>query len=430
MGEIITAARPLTGIVDIPGDKSISHRAAMLAALAATPVRLRNFLVAEDCLRSLRCMQSLGAKITEAAPAEFIVHGRGLRGLSEPGEVLDAGNSGTTMRLLTGILACQPFFSVLSGDASLRRRPMARIITPLEKMGCRIFGRDRSRYAPLAVLPAAGIKGTEHAIPVASAQVKSALLLAGLFADSPTAVTEPALSRDHTERMFEAFGVRVERRGLTVAVQPADTLAAPPEIDIPGDISSAAFWLVAASLIPGSRLRLRNVGINPTRAGILECLTRMGAAITLCNRRQAGHEPVADILVEAAELEGIVVDPETIPRVIDEIPVLAVAALHARGRTVIAGAGELRVKESDRLRAIVEELGKMGAVISEQPDGFAIEGRQQLRAAACNSRHDHRMAMALAVAGMAARGAKIANPECVNISYPGFFKQITALQQD
>jgi len=297
----------------------------------------------------------------------------------------------------------------------------------LTKMGCKIYGREQSRYAPLAIVPSDTIHGINYTLPVASAQIKSAILLAGMFADGPTIINEPFLSRDHSERMLQAFGVGVKRTGLTVQLSPVRELTAPPVIDIPGDISSAAYWLVAATIIPGSKLRLRNVGVNPTRTGIIDVLKSMGANITTYNHRQAGQEPVADILVESAELTGTTMEAEIIPRLVDEIPVLAVAALFAKGTTLICGAEELRVKETDRLRAITLELRKMGAQITETADGLIIEGPQSLTAACCDSHDDHRMAMAMAVAGMASKGVEITGAECVNISYPQFFSEVRAL---
>lgn len=430
MREVIRPASALAGEIAVPGDKSISHRSVMLAALAANPTLIRNFLAAADCLSTVECMRALGATIEQTGENEFTVTGRGLFGLTEPENVLDAGNSGTTMRLLTGILAGQPFFSVLTGDASLRRRPMARIIAPLTQMGCRITGREGSRYAPLAIRPADGINGIDFTSPVASAQVKSALLFAGMFADGPTRVTEPYLSRDHTERMLAAFGAKVTRDGLTVILEPVQGLTAPPVIDVPGDISSAAFWLVAATIVPGSKVKLLNVGINPTRTGIIDILRQMGARITVTGCRDAGGEPVADLVVESAKLAGVTVDGDIIPRLIDEIPILAVAALFADGRTVISGAEELRVKETDRLKAVTSELAKMGAVVEETADGLIIDGPQTLTPAVCHSRGDHRMAMSLAVAGLAARGVEIDETEAVAISYPSFFRHISLLQTD
>jgi len=430
MNQII---KPLTtrlnGIVDIPGDKSVSHRSVMLAGLSSTAVKITNFLPSADCWSTVNCMRTMGVKVDQTAENELTVKGNGLYGLTEPGDVLDAGNSGTTMRLLTGILVGQPFFTVLTGDSSLRRRPMARVITPLTKMGCIIHGRDNSRYAPLAIIPSKDIHGIEYTMPVASAQVKSAILLAGMFADGPTIITEPYLSRDHSEKMLATFGVGIERSGLSVKLNPVTELTAPPLIEVPGDISSAAFWLVAATIIPGSRLRLRNVGVNPTRTGIIDIMLRMGANITLDNLRQTGHEPIADLLVESAELTAATIEPEMIPRLVDEIPVLAVAALFAKGTTIIRGAEELRIKETDRLKAITLELAKMGANITETADGLIINGQQSLTAAVCHSHDDHRMAMSLAIAGLASQGVEITQPECVDISYPNFFAELNTLRQ-
>jgi 3-phosphoshikimate 1-carboxyvinyltransferase len=418
---IVRPAQGLTGKIQIPGDKSISHRSVMLAGLASTPVRIKNFLYAQDCLSTVACMRALGVKVEKDEQQDLVVTGNGLYGLTEPEDILDAGNSGTTLRLLAGILAGQSFFSVLTGDASLRKRPMARVGAPLVQMGARLSGRKESRLIPLAILPGPKLQGIKYESPVASAQVKSAVLLATLFADSASTVTEPSLSRDHTERMLEAFGASVRREGASVTVEPAKELRAPAEIIVPGDISSAAFWLVAASIIPGSELVLENVGINPTRTGIIDVLLEMGADIKLINQRWSGKEPVADMIVKSARLKGIAFGKELIPRLVDEIPVLAVAAAFAEGRTVITDASELRVKETDRLTAIVTELGKMGAQVEEKPDGLVIHGPQRLCFAHCHSYHDHRMAMATAIAGAAAGGVVIDHPECVNISYPGFF---------
>lgn len=432
MGETIKVKKTdgLAGTVYIPGDKSISHRSIMLGGLAATPITVTNFLHAADCWSTIGCMRAMGVEVTQDDKGALTVKGNGLCGLREPQDVLDAGNSGTTMRLLTGLLGTQPFFSVMTGDASLRKRPMGRVITPLAKMGVKILGRERSRYAPLAIQAAEQIQGIEYDMPVASAQVKSAILLAALFANSPTVIAEPIPSRDHTERMFETFGIPVKRAGNTITLEPVKQLTAPAEINVPGDISSAAFWLVAASIIPGSQLVLVNVGINPTRTGILDILAQMGADITITNERWSGQEPVADIVVRSAKLTGVTIEAEMIPRLIDEIPVLAVAALFAEGKTVVKGAEELRVKETDRLQAVAQELGKMGAAITETADGLIIAGPQKLNYAVCHSHHDHRMAMAVAVAGLAAQGAEIKEPDCVKISYPDFFNVLTSLSQE
>ncbi|BBB92969.1 MAG TPA: 3-phosphoshikimate 1-carboxyvinyltransferase [Methylomusa anaerophila] len=420
----IKPVKGLVGTISIPGDKSVSHRSVMLAGLSETPVTITNFLHAQDCWSTINCMRALGVLVEQDNSGVLTVQGKGLHNLSEPDNILDAGNSGTTLRLLTGILAAQPFFSVLTGDSSLRRRPMSRVISPLTIMGCKIIGRSQSRYAPVAISPAEKVSGIEYDTPVASAQIKSAIMLASLFANSPSTITEPSISRDHTERMMATFGITVTRSGSSVTVQPAQKLAAPQKLYVPGDISSAAFWLVAASIIPHSQLTLTNVGINPTRTGILDVLVRMGADIAVINEHRSGEEPVADIHVRSSQLKGVEIEPEIIPRLIDEIPILAVAALFAEGKTVVRGAEELRVKESDRLAAITTELSKMGANIQETPDGFSIVGPQRITMASCDSHHDHRMAMAAAIAGAAGNGVKISNAECVSISYPSFFKII------
>ncbi|SDD38246.1 3-phosphoshikimate 1-carboxyvinyltransferase [Sporomusa acidovorans] len=417
----------LTGSVNIPGDKSISHRSIMLAGLANTPVKVTNFLHAADCWSTINCMRALGVSVDQDKEGALTVTGNGFYGLREPKNILDAGNSGTTIRLLTGLLGAQPFFSIITGDASLRKRPMARVITPLIQMGLHIVGREQSRYAPLAIHAAEQIRGIEYDMPVASAQVKSAILLAALYASSPTVLHETMPSRDHTERMFETFGIPVKRVGNSIILEPVKQLQAPEHINVPGDISSAAFWLIAASIIPNSQLVLHNVGINPTRTGILDILQQMGADITVTNERWSGREPVADLVVRSAKLKGVTVEAEIIPRLIDEIPILAVAASFAQGQTIIKGAEELRVKETDRLKAISLELGKMGARITETADGLIIDGSQSLHAALCHSHDDHRMAMALAIAGLAARGVEIEEADCVKISYPDFFAVLADL---
>jgi 3-phosphoshikimate 1-carboxyvinyltransferase len=432
MGETMKIQKTvgLTGSITIPGDKSISHRSIMLAGLADTPVTITNFLHAADCWSTIHCMRALGVIVEQDDDGILTVKGNGFYGLSEPNDVLDAGNSGTTMRLLTGLLGAQSFFSVMTGDASLRKRPMARVITPLAQMGLKIAGRGQSRYAPLAISKAEQVQGIEYDMPVASAQVKSAILLAALYANTPTTLTEPMPSRDHTERMFETFGIPVKRTGKAIILEPVQKIAAPKQLDVPGDISSAAFWLIAASIIPNSQLVLINVGINPTRTGILDILQQMGADITITNERWSGREPVADIVVRTATLKGVTIEAAIIPRLIDEIPILAVAALFAHGQTVVKGAEELRVKETDRLRAVALELGKMGARITENPDGLVIDGPQIVNSASCDSHHDHRMAMALAVAGLAAQGVEIKESDCVKISYPDFFEVLSKLRQD
>ena len=419
------------GEIDIPGDKSISHRSVMFAGLGNTPVHIRNFLHAEDCLSTVGVMRALGVDVKFLNENELIVTGNGLHGLTEPLTVLDAGNSGTTLRLMMGLLAPQPFLSVFCGDSSLTRRPMGRVLRPLSEMGAQIYGRSGNNNLPLTIVPTeAKLRGIHYKSPVASAQVKSAILLAGLYADEPTTVTEPYVSRDHTEQMLAGFGVHLERSGTSVTLYPVEKggYRAPDEIMVPGDISSAAFFLVAGSIIADSRLLLKNVGINPTRTGILDVLTEMGAHITLQNERMSGGERVSDIAVEAAHLHGVSFGAEIMPRLIDEIPVLAVAALFAEGDTVITGAGELRVKETDRLRAIAAEFQKLApGSIEEREDGLVIHGNVKIERAQVSSWGDHRMAMSLAVLGAAAEGVLLENSDSVNISYPTFFSELDRL---
>ena len=429
--EIRPAKRGLTGKIRVPGDKSVSHRSVMFSAIAKGQVRVRNFLEAADCLSTAACMRALGAGVERQADASLLVTGVGLHGLKEPQGILDAGNSGTTLRLLLGILAAQPFFSALTGDASLSRRPMGRVVEPLTRMGATIRGRGANRFLPLAVLPHEGsLRAMDYESPVASAQVKSAVLLAGLYAERETCLTEPALSRDHTERMLSAFGARIEREGTKVTIEPADELFAPEEIVVPGDISSAAYWLVAASLIEGSDIILQNVGVNPTRTGILDVLSDMGANITIDNERESGGEALADIRVRTASLRGTSFGGEIIPRLIDEIPILAVAALFADGDTVISGAAELRVKETDRLAAVTTELNRLASgAVEAKEDGMVIHGGRTLSPASCRTYDDHRMAMSLAVAGAAGVGVTLDAPSCVNISYPSFYQTLDGLVQ-
>ena len=419
------------GTIDIPGDKSISHRSVMFAGLGDTPVHIRNFLHAADCLSTVGVMRALGVKVEFLNENELIVTGNGFHGLTEPLTVLDAGNSGTTLRLMMGLLAPQPFLSVFSGDASLSRRPMGRVRLPLAEMGAQIFGRSGNNNLPLTIVPRGErLHGIHYNSPVASAQVKSAILLAGLYADTPTTVTEPYVSRDHTEQMLMGFGVHIERNGTSVTVFPVeeDGYRAPETIIVPGDISSAAYFLVGGSIIAGSRLLLKNVGINPTRTGILDVLTEMGAHITVQHERQSGGERVADIAVSAAALRGVSFGAEMMPRLIDEIPIIAVAALFAEGDTVITGAGELRVKETDRLHAIATEFQKLApGNIEEHEDGLVIHGQAKVQRAQASSCGDHRMAMSLAVLGAAADGVCIEAPDSVDISYPTFFSEIEQL---
>lgn len=406
----------LRGTVTVPGDKSISHRAVMLGALADGDTHISGFLMGEDCLSTIDCFRKMGVQI-DVRDGGVTVHGVGLHGLRAPEGPLYTGNSGTTTRLLSGILAAQPFPVSMTGDASIEQRPMGRIITPLREMGADIRGRD-GKYCPLHIAPAA-LHGVRYEMPVASAQLKSAILLAGLYADGVTEVVEPAPSRDHTERMLRAMGVQVEQDGCRVAVHAPLALRA-CSIEVPGDISSAAFFLVAGAIVPGSELTVKNVGINPTRDGVLEVLRAMGADITCTNVRDAA-EPVADLTVRASALHGTEIGGPLIPRLIDELPVLAVAAAFAEGETVIRDAQELKVKESNRIAAMVAELTRAGVDCTETADGMVIRGGRP-RGAVFETYHDHRIAMSMAVLALGAAGeSEILDPGVVSISYPGFF---------
>ena len=424
----VNAVKGLQGEIFIPGDKSISHRSVMFSSLGDKAVTIKNFLNSQDCLSTVSCMEALGVKIEKINDNELVVHGVGINGLKEPENVLDAGNSGTTLRLLMGMLSAQNFFVTFTGDDSLRKRPMARVIKPLSKMGAQLVSRENSRLLPLAILPVEQIKAINYEMPMASAQVKSAILLAGMYADSKTIVTEPYVSRDHTEKMFETFGVELYKEGTSVGIQKVEQLISPENLEVPGDISSAAFWLVAASIIPNSNLTLKNVGVNKTRTGIIDVLLNMGADIKVVNERMSGKEPMADLIVKSAKLKGTSFGAEIMPRLIDEIPVIAVAAMFAEGKTIITGAEELRVKETDRLSAVVNEFSKMGGNIVGTEDGLIIEGTGKLNKANCYSYHDHRIAMALAVAGAAAEGVNIENPDCVCISYPTFYQTLEKIK--
>lgn len=422
---------PLVGRVRIPGDKSISHRALMLGALAEGETTIEGLLLGEDPRSTAACFRALGAEISELNTDRVTVRGIGIGNLQEPIGVLDAGNSGTTLRLMLGILASHPdrFFTI-TGDDSLRSRPMGRVVKPLTLMGAQIWGRRDNTLAPLAVRGQA-LKPIHYQSPIASAQVKSCILLAGLMTEGQTTVSEPALSRDHSERMLRAFGAEVIVDPDTISA----TVVGPAKLHgqrviVPGDISSAAFWLVAAAIVPGSDLTIENVGINPTRTGILDVLHQMGANITLENERDAAGEPVADLRVRYGPLHGCEISGALIPRLVDEIPILAVAATVAQGKTVIRDAEELRVKESDRLAVMAAALQKMGAQVTEQPDGLEITGPVQLRGADVDSHTDHRIAMSLAIAALVAQGTTtIDRAEAAAISYPDFVPTLERLTQ-
>lgn len=415
-------SHPLKGEITVPGDKSISHRGIMLGALANGTTSITNFLKGADCLSTISCFQKMGIEIEETEN-EILVHGKGLHGLSAPKEILDAGNSGTTTRLISGILAGQNFSCDLTGDASIQKRPMKRIMTPLSMMGADITSVHNNGCAPLHI-KGAPLKGISYQSPVASAQVKSCVLFAGLYADGKTSVTEPFLSRNHSELMLSSFGASVQTCGTTATIEPEPVLTA-QKVEVPGDISSAAFFIAAGLLIPGSELLIKNVGINPTRDGILRVCRQMGANLELLNTRTQCGEPVADILVKHSELNGTVIEGDLIPTLIDELPVIAVMAACANGETIIRNAEELKVKESNRLEIIVHHLSEMGCDITGTEDGMIIRGRKPLHGAVLDSHLDHRIAMSFAVAGLVADGeTEITNADCVNISYPGFYRDL------
>jgi len=411
--------------VRVPGDKSISHRALLLGALADGVSQIRGFLPCGDCLATLACLRALGVEVETHDSTMLTVHGCGLRGLRAPAAPLNCVRSGTTMRLLAGILAGQPFASALTGAPQLLRRPMRRIVEPLRRMGADI--EDTDGHAPLAIR-GRRLRGYNHTLPVASAQVKSALFLAGLYAGGPTTIHQPGPARDHTELMLAAMGADIETTGLTVTLAPSPSSLSPLSLIIPGDISSAAFPLVTAALVPGSEVTVEGVGVNPTRTGLLDVLRAMGAELAPDNEREQGNEPVADVTVRASDLAGVEVGGDTVVRMIDEFPVLAVAATQARGDTVVRDAAELRVKETDRIAVLAAELRALGACIDPLPDGFIIEGPTPLRGAVVDSHGDHRLAMALTVAGLIAEEEiVIENTECIADSFPGFVELMRKL---
>jgi len=413
----------------VPGDKSISHRAALFGALARGRTEITGFLEGEDCLATLRAVRALGVEVTRKGPGHYLVDGAGSDGLTEPEDVIDCGNAGTGARLLVGVLAGQPFWSILTGDESLRSRPMDRVAAPLRRMGATVVGRREGSRLPLAVRGVRPLKAITYESPVASAQVKTALLLAGLWADGPVTVREPAPSRDHTERMLGGFGARLTVTPEGVTLTPGGELRGQP-VAVPGDISSAAFFLVAGALMADPELTVAHVGTNPTRTGVLEVLAAMGASIRQDSPAGPGSaaEPAADLMVRRSRLHGAEIGGPLIPRLIDEVPILAVAAAVAEGPTEVRDAAELRVKESDRIRAIAAELGRMGARITERPDGLRIEGGTRLRGAAVASGGDHRMAMALVIAGLLADGETVVeDTDCIATSFPGFLTAVNDL---
>lgn len=423
----VAPATRLRGEIIVLGDKSISHRSIMFAALAKGESRVRGLLRGEDCLSTLRAFRQMGVEVEERPDGELIIQGRGIDGLLEPDDVIDCGNSGTTIRLMSGILAAQPFYSVLTGDQYLRRRPMGRVIGPLATMGAKILGRDGNKKAPLTII-GGGLTPTEYHSPVASAQVKSAILLAGMQIEGTTTVYEPHLSRDHSERMLKYFGADIEPIDGGARVTGRAVLEG-REVEVPGDISSAAFFLVAGLIVPGSELLLKNVGVNPTRSGVIDILQQMGGSIELLDQRELSGEPVADLLVKSSDLKGIDIGGDLVPRAIDEFPIVSVAAAFAEGITTIRDAKELRVKETDRIAAMCDALGKLGGQIEPREDGMQITGGKPLQGGQVNSFGDHRIAMSMAVAALGANaGVEIEDTGCTATSFPNFWELLSGIR--
>lgn len=421
--------RSLRGELKMPGDKSISHRAVIFGAIAHGVTTVEGFLRGNDCISTLQCMRALGAKIDESGD-RLIITGTGFEGLSEPGTVLDVGNSGTTIRLLSGLLSALPFYSVLAGDASVQGRPMDRVIRPLKKMGADLWGRDGDRYAPISIR-GRKLHAIDYHLPMASAQVKSALILAGLQTEGKTTLTEPGASRDHTERMLRAFGGRIQTEGLTHQLVGPQVLTG-TDIRVPGDFSSAAFFIAAALLTPGSHLVLHSVGVNPTRTGMAPVLEKMGAKVFFTNKRVWNGEPVCDIVVDYAPLHAAAVGGGLIPKLIDEIPILALIATEAEGTTVISDASELKVKETNRIRTTVDELSRIGADIEETEDGMIVHGHPQrlFTGGVADSSGDHRIGMMLAVASQKSKEAVIVRrAESIAVSFPAFREQLARIQE-
>lgn len=422
---IVKKANGLRGEVTVPGDKSISHRSVMFGSIAKGTTRIRHYLQGADCLSTIACFRNMGIEIQQEGDS-VLVHGKGMDGLCRPDSVLDCGNSGTTMRLMSGILAAQNFDVVLTGDDSIQKRPMKRIMEPLTLMGARIRSLKDNGCAPLHIT-GGPLRGIHYTSKVASAQVKSAILLAGLYAEGETRVTEPYLSRNHSEIMLRHFGADIETQGTTAILRPGRPLFG-SEVSVPGDISSAAYFICAGLMVPGSEILIRRVGTNPTRDGILQVCRAMGGDITLLNEQSGSGEPTADILVRSSSLQGTVIRGSLIPALIDELPMIAAMACLARGETVIRDAAELKVKESNRLEVMTCGLRAMGADVTETEDGMIIRGGRPLQGAVIDSRLDHRIAMTFAVAGLCAEGeTEIIGSRCVNISYPEFYKDLASL---
>lgn len=423
---VVTRPGRLAGEIRVPGDKSISHRAILHNLIAEGTAHIENLGPGDDIRSSLGCARALGAEIQELSARACLIRAPGPGRLREPEDVLDAGNSGTTVRLLAGILAAQPFFTTVTGDRSLRSRPMERIISPLRAMGAAAYARGNDEYLPLAIR-GGNLHGIEYALPAASAQVKSCLLLAGAMAQGITLLHEPAASRDHTERLLRAQGATITVDGLHITVEGGHPLSA-IDVAVPGDTSSAAFWVVAGCLHSNAEITVRGVGLTEGRTGLFDVLNQMGADVTVSERRIEGGEQIGDVTARSSKLHGVTIGGDLIPRLIDEVPVLAVAAACAEGSTVIRDAQELRYKESDRIAAVAAELGRLGVEIEERPDGMAIHGRHRIPGGTADSHDDHRMAMALAVAGLLSESpVTVLGSQCVTVSYPGFWDDLARL---
>jgi 3-phosphoshikimate 1-carboxyvinyltransferase len=425
----ILPPRQLVGEITVPGDKSISHRALILNSLAVGKSKISNLSPGKDCLSTVNCLRALGVKLTkqDGKPPAILINGVGNTGLTEAKNVLNAGNSGTTMRLLSGVLSSQHFLSVLTGDISLRSRPMKRLIEPLRLMGAEIYGRDDDSLAPL-VIRGKRLHGMSYILQVPSAQIKSAILLAGLFAQGDTTIEQLQPSRDHTERLLKRMGAKLESDNKRISLTPLKTPLSAVDLHVPGDISSAAYWLVAGAIHPNAKIKIVNCGVNPTRTGIIDVLLAMGARLRIENQRLEGNEPVADLYIESSRLKAIEIGGDIVPRLIDEIPLLAVAACVAEGKTVIRGASELKVKESDRIASTSRELSRLGARIEELPDGMVIHGGKALLGKEVRSHGDHRLAMSLAIASLVAGGiTSIQNARVAEISNPDFWQELNKL---
>ncbi|MGF6948636.1 3-phosphoshikimate 1-carboxyvinyltransferase [Neobacillus sp. B4I6] len=415
----------LNGKITIPGDKSISHRSVMFGSIAYGETKVTNFLPGEDCLSTISCFRKLGV-IIEESDNQLRIIGKGFEGLTEPTEVLDVGNSGTTIRLLMGILAGRPFFSSLVGDESIGKRPMTRVTNPLSEIGARIDGRKDGSFTPISIR-GGGLKPVNYHLPVASAQVKSALILAGLQAEGQSIIIEPEETRDHTERMIKKFGGEIHKDNQNIMVKGGQKLTA-TSIHVPGDISSAAFFLVAGAVIPDSEIVLKNVGLNPTRTGIIEVMKKMGADLEIVQNEETSFEPFGDLIIKTSSLKGTVIEGDLIPKLIDEIPIIALLATQAEGTTIIKDAEELKVKETNRIDTVVNELKKLGAKIEATEDGMIIYGKSVLSGGTVSSHGDHRIGMMLAIAALLCENeAELVNPEAISVSYPNFFAHLNSL---